>query len=99
MWRFSDTMAKYADQVSDPEGSEIYSKNAEMILRVTDEKCKFSLYGVYADYLDLQPAPTISPTTGLLIESHSEELVPSHSTHLGLVNLFPLLLNVPVSHT
>lgn len=92
-------MAKYAEQVSDPEGSEIYTKNAEMILRVIDEKCTFSDYGPYADYLDLQPAATISPTTGLLIESQSEELVPSHSTHLGLVNLFPLLLNVPVSHT
>ena len=46
----------------------------------------------------MQPAPSISPSTGLLIESKYEEVVPSHSTHLGLVNLFPVLLNVPVSH-
>jgi hypothetical protein len=39
MWRFSDIMAKYAERLSDPEGSRIYSKNAEMILRVIEEKC------------------------------------------------------------
>ena len=98
MWRFSDIMVKYAERVGDLEGSRTYTKNAEIILRVIEEKCRFDHYGLYADYLDLQPKPNISPSTGLLIESQSEELVPSHSTHLGLVNLFPLLLGVPVQH-
>ena len=89
MWRFSDTMAKYAEQASEPDGSEIYSNNAEMILRMIDEKCKFSDYGLYSDYLDLKTASTISPTTWPMIESQSEELVPLHSTHLGIVSLFP----------
>ncbi len=66
MWRFSDIMAKYAERVLDPEGSITYSKNAEMILKVIEEKCYFYHYGLYADYLDLQPAPTISPISGLL---------------------------------